>query len=216
MLRELIISDKNTSQEDLLKYFGASSNYLVDRLCMPAGLIPQLHPYVDDFSYISSLIDFPYGWSSSKNRVSEIISAYHMGIKTMDFVLSPYHITNFNVLKIQKELETLSNLKKEYSIELRPILEYRLFDVVNCISVGEILMNFGFKTIVVSTGTMVDDKNDNMLVSLELSDIGLDVITCSRLMSKTFMSDLDSIEVYGVRFCSIFAAETALGQLTTQ
>ena len=91
--------------------------------------------------------------------------AIRNGAKIIELV-SPVHLLcNRKYDKFRDDIKINQDLCLEHSVELRYIVEYRLYSYELLYKVSQILLDMGISTIYPSTGFMLDDISDNILAS---------------------------------------------------
>ena len=118
---------------------------------------------------ISSPIDYPYGLLDSKNRLSVLNSAIKAGAKTIDMVAPSKFIANRKYDKLRDDIKNSLTLCQENNVDLRYILEYRIFNHETLAKTCQIFKSLGIQYILPATGHMLDDISDNMIACKYLS-----------------------------------------------
>ena len=114
---------------------------------------------------VSCVIDFPYGLADPKSRMfaaSQIVKQKN-NIQYLDIVIPTKAISNRKYDKLREEIKNLIELCSENYIEIRYILEYRVFSHEVLAKVCQILKEFGLNTVLPSTGIMIDNIDDNLI-----------------------------------------------------
>jgi len=92
---------------------------------------------------------------------------------------------------------------KQFGIELRPIIEYRLFSLKDILFICELLPKYGIEKIVNSTGFIADDIEENIKFSKKIvkkTDLG--VIPCLRVTDKYRLIELEEEGIERIRLMS--------------
>ena len=104
--------------------------------------------------------------------------------------------------KFREDIKNNLEICTKNNIELRYILEYRVFTYELLYKVSQILMDFGINTIYPSTGYLLDDINDNILASALINKkVPINIICNGNIwnisqinnVSKNFKLDYDNI-----------------------
>lgn len=212
MIHELLIRDKAINKKELQEFFyNSAKGSKIDNLCLSTSLI---HYFSEIKGYVNivGVIDYPYGLASTKARVQDIDFAIKAGCKTIDLVLNSSFIVNDNLELVDKDIRSCQTKTIPTNVELRVIVDYRLVEK-QLEDLCSILFPLGITSIVTSTGTILDDTIDNMLVAEYVKNLGMDVIVCGITRSIDDYKMIKNQGLKGVRFTSINGAKSILGQL---
>ena len=96
-------------------------------------------------------------------------------------------------------------------VKLRPILEYRLFEIDKIIHLCETLERLRLFEIVNSTGTILDDISENAAMSYVIQrQTSLSVVSCSPILNSEQYNMFKEMGIYGVRLKSPAIADNIL------
>jgi deoxyribose-phosphate aldolase len=132
---------------------------------------------------ISCPADFPNGLCDPKTRNFLITQLSKLNINYIDLFIPTKIITNRKYEKFRDDIRTNLEICRENNIKLRYILEYRVYNHEVLAKVCQILLDFGVDTILPSSGTMIDDINDNL-------------IACNFLMTKSKINTICTGNIY--------------------
>lgn len=157
---------------------------------------------------ISCPVDFPLGISDLKTRsfaVSNICKTYHNFVKCIDLFIPTKIITNRKYDKFRDDIKTNLEVCNEFNIQLRYILEYRTYNHEVLAKVCQILMDYGINTVLPSSGTMIDDINDNLIACNFLtSKSKIKTIATGNVYNEKHVNNiLNMAELYGIRLFNI-------------
>jgi deoxyribose-phosphate aldolase len=157
---------------------------------------------------ISCPIDFPTGVADLKTRsfaVSNLCKTYNNLIKTIDLFIPTKIITNRKYDKFRDDIKSNLETCNEFNIQLRYILEYRIYNHDVLAKVCQILMDYGIHTVLPSSGTMIDDINDNLIAcNFLMSKSRINTISTGNIYNeKHANSVIKMAELYGIRLFNI-------------
>ena len=208
---ELACLDRTSKHDLILETIFLASDERVSCVVLPASFLGLVSPDFKDHAIFSSVIDFPYGISDTSVRLHEITLSIRRAAFTIDLILNPHHIENGDWKSIRKDIKACLTVCKENKVELRPVIEYRLFDQKTIIETCRMLSDLGIYCVVTSTGSMVDDISDNAIISHQVtSKSGLNVISCSNIFNLDQVSIFKYIGVQGIRVPSLKTAQILL------
>ncbi len=136
---ELVISDADVSDKIVSKFLEFGNSELIDRICVPSFLITRFIEENPNL-YLSAIINHPYGLSSGKTKIHEVINSWRDGAKSIDFVINRYHLANKRYNDILKELESCYAIALERKLDFRVIIESSAIDNSEISSISVILL----------------------------------------------------------------------------
>jgi deoxyribose-phosphate aldolase len=112
---------------------------------------------------LGCLVDYPLGLLDLKSRLLATEFAIKNGATVIELVAPTYYLCNRKYDKFREDVKTHLELCQENNVELRYIVEYRVFTLELLYKIAQILSSFGVKIMYASTGYSLDDINDNLL-----------------------------------------------------
>lgn len=157
---------------------------------------------------ISCPVDFPYGASDPKTRsfaVSNLCKNHGNILKTIDLFIPTKIITNRKYDKLRDDIKTNLETCNEFNIKLRYILEYRIYNHEVLAKVCQIFMDYGINTILPSSGTMIDDINDNLIAcNFLMNKSKINTITTGNVYNEKQINNVVKMtDLYGIRLFNI-------------
>jgi deoxyribose-phosphate aldolase len=157
---------------------------------------------------VSCPIDFPLGVSDLKTRsfaVSSLCKTYNNLISSIDLFIPTKTITNRKYDKFRDDIKTNLEICNEFNIQLRYILEYRIYNHDVLAKVCQILMDYGINTVLPSSGTMIDDIHDNLIAcNFLMNKSKINTIATGNIYNdKQVNSVIKMAELYGIRLFNI-------------
>lgn len=125
--------------------------------------------FISSNTRLSTIIDYPFGLTDTDSRVRSVESVIKNDIDIIEIICPTHLLCNRKYDKFRKELEIISKLCQESFIELRYILEYKIFTPELLYRVSQILQEFNITTIYPSSNYLMDTISDNILVSMLIS-----------------------------------------------
>lgn len=157
------------------------------------------------------VLDFPYGLSDSKSRIfmaNQIIKQKN-DIAFLDVMMPTKIITNRKYDKFREEIKNLLELCQPLNISIRYILEYRMYSHEVLTKVCQILKEFNLDTVFPSTGTMIDNIEDNLIACNFLSTkTTVKPICTGNIFNNNHVKIIKNMtNLYGIRFFYISSLE---------
>lgn len=210
MLTELICYNQDTDLQTIFESIFVSSEKSMDSVGLLSGFMPKVEEFLHNQTFAAA-VDFPYGLSTTQVRLHEAILAIRSGAKIIDIVLNSFDIKNENWRGIREDLKACKTLCDQNDVKLRPILEYRLFEIDKIIHLCETLERLRLFEIVNSTGTILDDISENAAMSYVIQrQTSLSVVSCSPILNSEQYNMFKEMGIYGVRFKSPAIADNIL------
>jgi deoxyribose-phosphate aldolase len=160
---------------------------------------------------LSCVVDFPYGLHDMKSRlfISSQIIKQKNNIQYLDIMLPTKMISNRKYDKFREEIKNLIELCNENYIEIRYILEYRVFSHDVLAKVCQILKELGLNTILPSTGMMLDNIDDNLIACHFLrTKSNINTICTGNIYNEKQVKSIKKlVDLYGIRLFYLPALE---------
>ena len=210
MFTEIACYSQDSTLNDILLTIFTSSEQGVDCVALPSGFMSRVQDFIKDQTF-AAVIDFPYGISTTQVRLHEILLAIRHGASFIDLVLNPSYIKEGSWKKVEEDLKTCLTVCKQNKVVLRPILEYKLFDPKEVLSVCEILEKNTVTTLINSTGSIIDEPSDNAIICHSIQkNTDISVISCSNRITPKYFDIFSNMGIEGFRFTSSSIAKNIL------
>lgn len=207
MITELSFYDLATSDDEFKEIFKNAVLLKADTVSVFLNHIKLARNFLPDHIKISTPIDYPLGISDTKTRLSAIESAIKQGVNIINVVAQPYNLCNRRYEKFRDDIKQVQELCSKNEVELRYILEYRIFTYELLYKVAQILLSNNIKTIYPSTGYLLDDINDNILacalINKKVPD--MNIICNGNIWNIGQVNNLYKTKHFGIKVNSINA-----------
>ena len=145
-------------------------------------------------------VDFPYGVCDTKSRNFMVEQLCRLGVHGIDIVAQSKYICNRKYDKIREDIRSNLELTQKHNIDLRYILEYRVFNYEILAKVCQIFKSMGIEKILPSTGQMLDDINDNIIAAKYLTTkSGIKVILNGNIWNEKHVTSIKQSEISDIR-----------------
>ncbi len=197
---------KYHKEEEFVDSLFTSLDNGIDAFIIPNHYISKAKDLLPPSSLIACPIDVPNGVADSQVRQHAIISAAKKGVKAIDLCINPIHVANKNEDKLEDDLRTQLRICSDYGVILRIVLDYRLYDYHTIKLVLGILNACGVEYAIPSSGTMLDDPLDHIIVcaSMEM-DYSLKAIYNADLWLDSQFELIQTNKIFGLRIRSMSA-----------
>jgi len=202
LLTELACYNQDSTYKDILETIFVGTEKDVSCIAIPSGFMSRVSEFLSHQKF-SAAIDFPYGLSSTQVRVHEIILAARQGASFIDLVINNSYVKEKNWRKIKDDIKSCRAVCDQNNVEMRAIIEYRLFPVDTVLLICELLSSQGVTNIINSTGFLVDDITDNAIISYEIAKkTGCLVTPCVRAFDRSHVDLFKDIDIHALRIMS--------------
>jgi len=210
MLTELACYNQDSTYDDIMMAVFVAAEKDVNSVAIPSGFMSRVNDFLKDQKF-SAAIDFPYGLSGTQVRLHEIILAIRQGASFIDLVINNSYIKEENWRKIREDLKACLAICKEHNIELRALIEYRLFPLKTVLMMCDLFNMNGVHHVVNSTGFIADDISDNAITSHQMQEkTGVLVTSCVRAFTAPQIKTFEDMDIYTLRLMSTKIAERLL------
>ena len=210
MLTELACYNQDSTYNDIMHAVFIAAEKDVSSVAIPSGFMSRVNDFLKDQKF-SAAIDFPYGLSGTQIRLHEIILAIRQGASFIDLVINNSYIKEENWRKIREDLKACLSICKEKNVELRALIEYRLFPLKTVLMMCDLFNMNGVYHVVNSTGFIVDDISDNAITSHQMQEkTGVLVTSCVRAFTAPQIQTFEDIDIYALRLMSTKIVEDLL------
>ena len=170
MYIEYACYDYSLSDEDIKNNVALAIQLGIKHIGLHYINIPLIKGLTEEHSLtVSAPLDYPYGLLDPKSRLSIIGSAIKSGAKTIDLVAPSKFIANRKYDKLRDDIKNSLALCQKNNVDLRYILEYRVFNHETLAKTCQIFKSLGVQCVLPATGHMLDDISDNMIACKYLS-----------------------------------------------
>lgn len=159
---------------------------------------------------LSSIVDYPFGLSDSESRVKLIDTSIKNGANIIEMVAPAHLLCNRRYDKFRKELETNVKLCDINSVELRYVLEYKLFNPELLYKVTNILAEYKIYTAYPSANYLMDSISDNLLAAMLISQKNpqMNMIVNGSAWTDEHINMLfNNNKIYGYKTSNIYTLE---------
>lgn len=200
-----IANNDNNTKEILIKV----SQFNINSISVLSPYIKLARSIFSDIIKISTPIDYPLGILDLKTRMEAAEFAIKNGAKIIDLVCPVHYLCNRKYEKFRDDIKNHLELCNKYGVELRYILEYRLYSYDLLYKISQILVSYGINTAYPSTGYLLDDINDNILASVLINKkvAKMNIICTGNLWNNNHINLIQKANLYGLRVNSLNALE---------
>jgi len=200
MHREFILIDKSPKLDKIVEIYKKIVNNNFDCLSIPSSLLEAIKTF--DNKYIAAQIDYPFGLACTKAKIKEAQYCSSFGVSYIDVVANHYLIENLLETKFCTEIESIQKSLK--GGELRLIIDYRLFDSLRLNFFGNLCAKNSINTVILGTGTMLEDPIDNLIVAKMLENkYGLHTISTGVIRTEEDFEKFKEQKLFGIRISSV-------------
>jgi deoxyribose-phosphate aldolase len=175
----------------------------VKSITVPYFLVKSAKSLIGGKIILSTLIDYPLGFSDCKTRSFASDQAIKSGVDFIDIAMPQNLASNRKYDKIRDDIKSILDVCS--ADKIRYILEYRYFDH-NCLKkVCEIFDDFNIRYIFPSSGFFIDNLSDNILASIFLykNSKEINIFSTGNIWNDSHFETINKSGLYGFRTYSI-------------
>lgn len=200
--------DYSLSDEEIKNIVTKVIKYNIDTISTFHNNLYLIKNLIEKKINISCPIDYPYGQSDIKSRNFCLSQAIKAGASTIDMVAPSKYIANRKYDKLREDVKNNLEICQANNIDLRYLLEYRVFNHETLAKTCQILKSFGINTVIPSTGHLIDDINDNIIASKYLSSKSdISVICSGNIWTTKQIENFKNSGIYGIRLYYLSSLE---------
>lgn len=204
MLIEYAFYDISYSDEEIKNLFKQIKDYRPNMVTVFPYNIRLAKNIFEDTTKIGCVIDYPFGMSDSKNRIGQIEQAKKFGADCVNVVAPPGYLCNRKYDKFREDIRSVLQSANQLQLEVRYILEYRVFTYELLYKVSQILKAEGINTIYPATGYGLDDINDNIVAAALINKkIPIHIICNGNIWNQNQILSLNKANLFGLQVNSI-------------
>lgn len=208
MIIEYSLYDISLSDNEFKLNIDQAVTYKPQSICVLPSYLKFAKNLVSQDISLSTVIDYPLGLSDTRNRDYLVDTAIKNGAKIINIVAQPYFFCNRKYDKFREDIKMHLTLCEMSNIELRYILEYRVFTYELLYKVSQVLLELGVKTIYPSTGYQLDDINDNILAAALINKkVPINIICNGNIWNISQINTIYKTSLYGIKTNSINGLE---------
>lgn len=170
MQLEYACYDRALTEEEVKNNISSAAKLGIKNISTYQYSLPYIKPLVTEYNlFVTCPVDYPYGLSDLKSRNFMVSQVAKSGVNRIDLVTPSKCVTNRKYDKIRDDIKSNVEICQANNVELRYILEYRVFSHETLAKICQIFKSMGVDTVIPSTGQMLDDINDNIIAAKYLS-----------------------------------------------
>jgi len=207
MYIDFAITSTDIAETEVKKLIQEVIKYPINSITVPVYLLKSIKSILPENNtrFLSCLIDYPLGISDFKTRKCAIEQALKSGATSVDITMPQNLAANRKYDKIREDVQYAQDLCKENNIDIKYILEYRVFDHYCLKKICEIFDNYEITHVYPSTGFFLDNLADNILASIFLhqNSKNLNVISTGNIWTNKHFDTIIKSGLFGFRTTSI-------------
>jgi deoxyribose-phosphate aldolase len=209
MQLEYCYYDTSSNEIELKENILQAIKYGVDSISVFPSYLKVAKGCIPEHIKLSCPIDYPLGILDLKSRLSASESAIKNGAKIIELVCPTYLLSNKKYDKFREDIREHLKLCNDNNIELRYVLEYRVYTYESLYKIAQILVTQGISTIYPSTGYSLDDINDNILATVLINKkvSKINIVCNGNIWQKNHIELLKKTNLYGIRVNSLNALD---------
>ncbi len=201
--------DIASNENEIKENFNKASKYNLSGISIFPYYIKLAKNIFNENLSISCPLDYPYGVLDIKSRLCATESLIKAGAKSIDAVVPSYYLSNRKYDKFRDDIKNIKTMCDLAGVNLRYILEYRIYSYELLYRICQILLEYGIDTVIPSSGHGLDDISDNILASalIHKKNPLLNIICNGNVWSEKHIDLIEKANLTKIRVNSINAIE---------
>lgn len=132
-------------------------------ICVPIHFAKEIRQIIPEGFVLASPIDYPSGYSSTKEKYFSTLNYLRSGVNAIDYVANQFLLYN-RFVDLEKEIQTILNMCIDYGATFRGFLDYKyMTDIARVSSLTKIYNNLGVNIAYPSLGYHHEDFSDTII-----------------------------------------------------
>jgi deoxyribose-phosphate aldolase len=165
---------------------------------------------------LGTVIDYPFGLSDLKSRISAVDTAIKAGVDIIEIVAPTHLLCNRKYDKFRDDINTHRDICEQSGVEIRYTIDYRVFTLDLLYKVAQILVGHRIKTIYPSSNYFLDNLSDNILASAlinkKIDNINV-IVNGNAWTDKHADLILSHKQIYGYKTNNVYVLEALATKL---
>lgn len=199
------------NEEDIKQNIVSAVKYNPYSISIHPYCLPTIKGLIPNTIKVSCAVDYPLGLNDTSTRnniIKQLVKSSQVDI--IDLHIPSKIIVNRKYDKFREDIKINSELCKNNNIQLRYILEYRIFSHEILAKLCQILKTFGIEYVLPASGFFIDDINDNIIAAKYLmAKSEINVICNGNVWTKQHVENTLKSGVHGLRVSYLPALDLA-------
>jgi deoxyribose-phosphate aldolase len=204
MHHELDLYSGNLASTALVTNLFLGMEHDIDAYVVPQCYVGKVSDLLPADKEIVCLVDHPKGLDDSKVRQHSTLASIKKGANIIDLCLNPILIDNEEFDYISRDIANHYGICRDYDTQLRITFDYRMHTPAILKSLLGMLQDINVEYIVPSTGTMLEDFLDNVIICKSIeTDYNIKAISYPHVWLQDQYDTIYSSNIHGVRLRSV-------------
>ncbi len=177
---------------------------------LPSYLRATKNILKDSQTILSTVIDYPFGLSSTESRRVETENALKSGAKIIELVAPNHALCNKKYDKFRKDINEQKALCDRHNAELRYIIDYRTYTEYMLYKITTMVAAHQIDTIYPSNNYMLDNIVDNLIASMMIAKKVpyINVVVNGNAWNEKQLNLIQKTDIYAYKTNNILTLET--------
>jgi len=215
MYKEISCYDKDATEHAVQEAIFTALSHGFDGVSVPSYYLPLAKDLIPEGFVVASSVDYPGGLSSTSVKCHSTINVIRAGANAVDLVTNSNLLINRRFKRFKKDIESNYEICKDNNCSLRVMLEYRTYDKNSLILAAcDIIREVGVEYLFPSTGSMVSDLDDSVVIGFAIQKRkNLNIICNANIWRLEDYEKVEQSGVVGVRIKNRNAVKNIFGVL---
>lgn len=158
--------DIDSNEKETQENIDIAIKYMPSVISVLPQYVRQIKKIIPEYIRLSTIIDYPFGLSDTLSREHAVRTAIDDGIDNIEIICPNYFLCNRKYDRFRIEVDKIKLLCSTNKINIRYILEYKLYTLDVLQKIASILYTKNITTIYPSSSYSLDNIADNIIVAM--------------------------------------------------
>jgi len=158
--------DIDSNEKETQENIDIANQYMPAVISVLPQYVKNIKKIIPQYIRLSTIIDYPFGLSDTLSREHAVRTAIDNGIDNIEIICPNYFLCNRKYDRFRLEVDKIKLLCSTNNINIRYILEYKLYTLDILQKIAAILSTKNITNIYPSSSYSLDNISDNILVAM--------------------------------------------------
>jgi deoxyribose-phosphate aldolase len=209
---ELQMLDETLSNKNIKDMSDTIDALNINKICVLPSQVSIFRKYLSDKIKLSTMVDFPFGILSTKNRNDLVRQYIKAGVNSVEILAPSYMMINKQYIALKNDIVSNYELCLEAKVDISYVLEYRTYSYDLLYKICKILTGNNITSLYISTGHKIDDIYDHLIAiaMIQKNVSEANIVPNGHIFSKKHADLIKNTKIPTVRLHSMNSIELFL------
>lgn len=202
---ELQMLDETLSNKNIKDMSDTIDALNINKICVLPSQVSIFRKYLSNKIKLSTMVDFPFGILSTKNRNDLVKQYIKAGVDSIEILAPSYMMINKQYVALKNDIVSNYELCLESKVDISYVLEYRTYSYDLLYRICKILTSNNISSLYVSTGHKIDDIYDHLIAiaMIQKNVPEANIVPNGHIFSKKHADLIENTKIPTVRLHSM-------------